>query len=322
MKRVVQILVIAALLAAVLSVAGCVRQEAANTDDVQSTGKVPAIRVATLQTDDLLPLWVAESEGLLKDAGLDVQIQVFQSAQEQVAAVTAGEVDAMMTDMVVPVQLQAAGTAMRAVTAMQGAPAGVVAGAESGIKTVEDLAGVKTGCSSPTIIEFIYEKALREAGVPANQIETEEIKKLPVRLEMLQSGQIQAAALPWTLWQLAVSQGAVPVVGIEQDGAYTSTVLEFRDAWLQQDGADDAVGTLLECWDAAVGKINADPESYRELLAEKAQLPEALRDSYPVRTYPMSALPSREQFEEVVDWMVGRAYIPETIAYEELVYQR
>ncbi|MDR1413255.1 MAG: ABC transporter substrate-binding protein [Actinomycetes bacterium] len=310
-----------------LALGGC----SAGRDDAQSArtegsgadgaASLPAIKVGTLQTDDLLPLWVAEAEGLLTQGGLNVEIQSFQSAQEQIAAVTAGEIDAIMTDLVVPVQLTAAGTPMRAVTIMQGAPAGVVAGKDSGISTVSDLAGVKTGCSSPTILEFIYDKALTEAGVPADQIQTEEIKKLPVRLEMLQQGQIKAAALPWTLWQLAVQQGAVPVLDEAQDGSYTSTVLEFRDEWLQQENAAGAIKTLRDIWDQAVDLINASPDSYRELLVEKAKLPEPLRDSYPVRHYPATAPVPQEQVEEVVNWMVDKGYLNEALAYAELIYE-
>ena len=286
-----------------------------------SSGSAPVLRVGTLQTDDLLPLWVAEQQGLLTEAGLDVRIETFQSAQEQIAAVTAGQIDAIMTDMVVGAQLSAAGTPMRFVTALQGAPAGVAARAGADITQPADLAGVAAGCSSPTILEYIYERALLEAGVAADQIKTVEIKKLPVRLQMLTAGQIDAAVLPWTLYQLALSQGAVPVVGLAQDEAYTSTVLAFRQAWLDQPGSSAALGTLLGVLDQAVGLINADPDAQRGLLADKANLPAPLDTTYPVRPYPLSGPPEAGQVSAVLDWMTAKGYLTSPLTVEDLVWQ-
>jgi len=278
------------------------------------------LRVGTLQTDDLLPLWVAEANGMLKDAGLDVTITTFLSAQEQTAAVTAGQIDAIMTDMVVGAQLTAAGVPMRFVTRMQSAPAGVVASANSGIKEPADLAGVATGCASPTILEYIYDKALSDAGVPADQIKTTEIKKLPVRLQMLLSGQIEAAVLPWTLYQLALAQGAVPVLGPDQVGDYTSTVLAFRQAFLDQAGAADFVAKLLGVWDKAVDVINADPAAQRGLLASKAGLPSPLDTTYQVRQYPKSGPPPVSQVDDMLGWMSAKGYLNSTLTSDDLMY--
>jgi len=280
------------------------------------------LRVGTLQTDDLLPLWVAEQQGLIANAGLNVEITTFQSAQEQTAAVTAGQIDAIMTDMVVGAQLSAAGVPMKFVTVMQDAPAGVVARAGAGITKPADLAGVATGCASPTILEFIYDKALHDAGVPDDQIVTTEIKKLPVRLQMLQSGQIDAAALPWTLYELALAQGAVPVIDLAADGAYTSTVLAVRASWLDVAGSDAFLTRLLDVWDKCVGVINADPNAQRGLLAAKTSLPSPLDTTYPVRHYPASGRPPIEQIQAVLDWMTAKGYLTTKLTTDDLLMPR
>jgi len=277
------------------------------------------LRVGTLQTDDLLPLWVAESKGWLTDAGLDVRITTFLSAQEQTAAVTAGQIDAIMTDMVVGAQLTASGVPMVFVTQMQGAPAGVVAGPGTGITRPADLAGVETGCASPTILEYIYDRALHDAGVPDGQIKTTEIKKLPVRLQMLLSGQIKAAVLPWTLYHLALAQGAAPVLGPGQVGGYTSTVLAFRSGWLAQTGSTDFVVNLLGAWNRAVDVVNADPDGQRALLAGKANLPSPLDTTYPVRHYPQTGAPPTAQVDDVLTWMRAKGYLTGDLTSDDLL---
>ena len=320
-SRYLSLLAVAALVAAMLVAAGCAAdQEPAPSDGGNGAqAQLVPVTIGTLKTDDILPLWVAENEGLLEEAGLDVTIEVFPSALEQIAAISAGQIDGMMTDMVVPLNLIDGGVPVRAAWAMQSAPAGIVASADSGITQVSQLAGVKTGNSSGTILEYIYDRALTDAGVPADQIVTEEVKKLDVRLSLLMSGQVDAAVLPWTLFGAAVGGGGVPVLGPEQAQPYSQTVLEFSEAFLAQEGAEATVDELRKQWNAGVAIVNADPNAQRELLGVKTDLGERLAN-YPVRTYPEAALPDRDKFEDVVEWMVQRGYLDAPIAYEDLVY--
>ena len=71
--------------------------------------KGATLTIGTLATEDLLPLWVAESEGMFADAGLDVEIVPFQSATELISGVSSGEVDMAMTDIMVTASMFAIG---------------------------------------------------------------------------------------------------------------------------------------------------------------------------------------------------------------------
>jgi len=323
MKRTIMrgITVVLALLMTGATLSGCGSQSSSSSDVKTSEAPMTVIRVGALQTDDILPLWVAVDKGYTKDADLDVQMTTFQSAQEQVAAMTAGKIDAMMTDMVVPVQLNAAGTPVKAVTVCQTAPAGIVAGKDSGITEVGQLAGVETGCSSPTAMEYIYDSALAQAGVPKDQIKTTEIKKIPVRLQMLSEGQLKAAVLPWTLYTMAQQQGATPVLDQDQAAKLTSTVLVFSQKFLDTKDADMHLADLLRQYNKAVDDINAKPDSFRALLVAQAKLPDAIANTYKMRQYPKVKLPEQAQFSEVVAWMLEKGYIKESQSYKDLTHK-
>jgi len=305
--------------------------EAATTAPTETEVNFPAIRVGTLPTDDLLPLWVASDEGLLEAAGLDVEIITFQSPQDSLAAITAGEVDALMTDMVVATLLTEGGVPVRGVTTMAGAPAGIVAGADTGITSLADLANVPVAISTPTIIEYTVDKALTDAGVAPEDIEFEVIPALSTRLQMLTEGNIDAAALPWTLLRLAEQQGATVLLDREQADGITSTVLVFSQTFIDGTPAtgDDvtpadssaAIAELLVQWDAAVELINANPDNYRELLIESANLPEPLRDTYPVVQYYPTQLPNEEHWNAVLDWMRANDYLDSDLTYNDMIFQ-
>jgi len=299
-------------------------------NDGASDAALPAIKVGTLQTDDLLPLWAASEEGRLSDAGLDVEIIVFQSGQEQIAAMTAGEIDALMTDMVVSALLSESNAPVRAVTVMGGAPAGIVVGPEANISDLKDLANVPVGVATPTAIEYVVDAALADAGVPDDEVKFEVVPKLPVRLEMLMAGNIDAAALPWTLAALAEKQGASIILDRDQARAYGATVLCFSQSFLDGKPASGdtstpelaatAVQTVLTEWDRSVEAINADPDGYRELLVETANLPEPLRESFPIPTYPNTQLPDEGQWTAVLDWMKDKGYLTIDLSYDQMVF--
>ena len=95
MKKVLMSLACAAVLACGLALAGC--SNGSEPQEKSEEAQVPAMRIGTMQTEDALPFWVAEQDGLYGDAQVD--IVTFQSAQELSTAFAAGEIDAAMTDV-------------------------------------------------------------------------------------------------------------------------------------------------------------------------------------------------------------------------------
>ena len=80
--------------------AGEDRSGGTQDQDDQSQTRGP-VRIGVLQIADSFPLYVAVEEGLFQKYGLDVEIIEFQSASDQSVAYEAGELDGMMTDMIV-----------------------------------------------------------------------------------------------------------------------------------------------------------------------------------------------------------------------------
>ena len=82
--------------------------EASATNNGSGTASAaPKIVVGTLATEDILPCWVAQEEGLFANENLDAEVAVFQSASELIAAVSSGSVDFAMTDPMVTASLYA-----------------------------------------------------------------------------------------------------------------------------------------------------------------------------------------------------------------------
>ncbi|HEX9092519.1 MAG TPA: ABC transporter substrate-binding protein [Coriobacteriia bacterium] len=300
-------------------VAGC-------SSSSESTAALSPVRIGTLPTEDSLPLWVAERDGLFEKAGLKVTIQSFQSAQERDAALTAGAIDGFMGDLIAAGTLRSGGIPVKVVTVMLGATPkegrfGIAVKPGSDVISIEQLAGRPIGTSSGTIQEYVLDSLMLQAGLGPDDIKKEEVKKVPVRFELLMSGKLEAAALPEPFLSLAQKQGAKIVADDTGDQNISQTVLVFSQKYLDTAGGSASVAKLLGVWDQAVEKVNAAPDTFRALLVDKAKIPDPLKDSYVVNTYPKAQLPKQEDVEAVLDWMDGAGLLPKAVTYDDLMWQ-
>ncbi|MCL2137544.1 MAG: MetQ/NlpA family ABC transporter substrate-binding protein [Coriobacteriia bacterium] len=303
----------------VTSLNGCRLVEDAGNG--QKAGSGAPVRIGTMATEDFLPYWLAEQKGLFESAGLNVSINVFQSAHELSTAMAAGEIDMAMTDPMVSISLAAGGTAIQILWVTLGQTAeqgrfGILAHPDSGIVSLSDLAGVPVAIGSNTIPEYTYDRLMAAAGVPAGQIVYEEVKMVPVRFEMVSNNQVAAAALPASLLYLGEKTGLVLIADDSAGENISQTVMIAREDFVTKQSGTDVLQRLQETWDSAVKLVNADPESCRQLLVEKTQLPLPIADDYPVPTYPEAKLAADWMIDNVLDWMTAKSYLTVNVAYE------
>lgn len=323
----VRLFVASALLATMVA-SGCSPTPAPTETTEEEPATPAAIKIGTLATQDSLPLWAAEAAGYFAQNGLeDVEIVTFQSAQECQAALASGAVDALMTDLIVAANLHASGTEVVIPTVMLGADKeqgrfAIVASPQSSATSIEDLANVPVGTASATITEYVLDQLMAQADVPSDQVKKEEVDKVPVRFELLMSGQLQAASLPEPLVSLAELQGAKVVEGgddtLAEENISQSVLCVNREYAESPEGAA-ALDALLAAWDKAVADINSDPASFRGMLVEKARLPQPLAESYEVSEYPNAAPPSEDDVQRVLDWMDEKGYLQADITPQDLL---
>lgn len=303
--------------------------EAGTEKPAEESPVVPAsLTIGTLTTEDALPLWVAEADrdgALLTEAGLtEFEIVTFQAAAERDAALAAGEIDAFMGDIIAAAQLESGGIPVTIATVMLGSTPGegrfgIVAPPESNVTDLKALAGVPVGTSSGTIQEYVLDGLMRQAGVAADQVAKEEVKKVPVRFDLVMQGQLKAAALPEPFLSLAEAQGAVLVADDTTGENLSQTVLVFSDEYLEREGGVEAMDAVLRVWDEAATIVNEDPDAWRDLLVEKARLPEPIAQTYGISTYPAHQLPTQEQVDAVLEWMQAKKLLKEPVTYGDLV---
>lgn len=301
-----------------VALAGCGSSSGSSASNAAPSGGAAKVKIGTLATEDILPMWVAESEGIFAENGVDASVEVFQSATELIAGVTSGSVDYAMTDPMVAASMFASGTDVQVKWITLGATAdqgrfGIMSASDD-VKTLSDLAGVPIGVGSNTILEYVMDTLMTEAGVPADAITKEELQKLPVRYQAMASGQVKAAALPGSLLALGEANGCHVVADDTTGDNISQSIMIVRSDFLNQNPA--AEEALEKAWNKAVEKINANPEGYRELLVKKASLPDAIASTYKISTYPSCQLPTQEMVDRVLAWMDGKGYLSAKVNYD------
>jgi len=311
------LLVVAGLLAACAPAA-------APTAAAPGAGGEPAspLRIALLPIVDALPMYVAEQEGLFKARGLVVDFTPVGSAAQRDQLVAAGQADGFINDMVSTffynkdeIRVQVVRYAR---TAGPNSPMyRILAAKNSGIKAASDLKGVQIGVSQGTVIEYMTDRLLQFEGLKPGDYQTLAVPNISDRMTLLNSGELKAATLPDPFFSLAQQQGASVLADDLDHPELSYSTIAFRKAVLDQRPAD--VRAFLSAIEEATQKLNAHPEAYRSLLADRKLIPAPLLSTYTIPTFPLKGVPTQAQFEDALNWAKGKGLITKDLAYQDSV---
>lgn len=273
------------------------------------------LRLGIMPDADSLPFMVAESEGLFVKNGVAVELVSFANAQERDAAIQAGRLDGAISDLLAAAFLVAGGFDMRVTSATDGRY-GIAAAPGSGITNAAGLAGKKIGLSSNTIIQYSVDAITNAAGLSASGYSAVAIPKMPVRMEMLLAGQVDAAGLPEPFLTTAIQRGAT-LVGTTEQFRIDAAVIVFSKAVL--DSRLTEVKQLYTAYAMAAEKINAAPDSYRSFLVEKARFPAEVKDAYRFVKYRKPTLPEAAQVQAAISWLKARGLLSKDLVPADLL---
>jgi len=287
-----------------------------------SAAPATTLRIGVLPILEALPLYVALSQGTFAEEGLQVEFIPAASAAERDQLMQAGQIDGMINDLVSTLlynqqQVQIVIVRFARVASAQDPAYRILASAGSGITGVDGLRGVPIGVSEGTVIEYVTDRLLEAEGLAPDEIEIVAVPKIPDRLALLDSGELQAATLPDPLASLALQAGAVLIIDDTAHPEYGTSVLSFRKAIVDEN--PEAVRAFLRALEAATAEVNGDPGKWSTLLTENKLVPAPLVGTYQLPTFPSASVPSEAQYADVLDWAIAGGLITGSAAYTDSV---
>jgi NitT/TauT family transport system substrate-binding protein len=316
-------LLLLSFIIALFAITGCVAPAPQGGEGEAADANAEPLRVAVLPITDVVPFYVAQDQGYYADNNVNVELIPVSSGAERDTVVQTGKADCELTDIHGVVLTNASDALQLRVisSARQATPEQaqfyLLSSPQSGIESPEDLVGASIGISENTIIDYWTERMLTYAGVDPDQVNLTNTPQIPVRLELLLNGKLDAAVLPDPLAALAQLQGATVVLDDSQLPQVGVSVIACRQDAIQERGDD--VKALLAAWDQAVEAINADPAQFQDILIENTRVPEPLQGQYTLPQFPVQALPSEAQVVDVVNWAMDRSLIEEPLTYDQVV---
>ncbi len=281
------------------------------------------LKIGFLPAEDELPLFVGLQRGDFARAGVDLQLITFASAIERDTAFRAGQLDGIVTDLVA-VGLFGKGkmpVKMSSITLGAKPSEGrfaLLAGPKSGIKGVPDLKDVPVAISNNSIIEFVTYQLLISGGLKDNEIKTLEIPKVPVRLEMLINGQVAAATLPDPFAALAEARGA-KVIASDTDATVNLSPIVYVFTTQALEKKAETLQRFYATYSQIVQDINADSESFRNVMLEYCRIPKGIEEIYPVPAFPLPTVPTESEWDLVMDWMTRKGILKKPLPYAQYV---
>jgi len=276
------------------------------------------LRVGIMPDADSLPFMVAGDHGFFERENVKVELIIFSNPQERDAAIQAGRLDGTISDLLAAAFLNAGGYDFK-VTSLTDGRYGIAASAKSGIKNLTGLKGKRIGLSTNTIIQYTVDAQLESAGISMSEYEAVAIPRMPLRLEMLQTGQIEAASLPEPLLTAAVAQGAVLLSTTDTTGIDAGVMLFSKKSL---DAKLDSIKAFYRAYYKAAMQINANPDAFRDYLVEHAAFPAAIRDAYRFVQYRKPTMVGENQVRKALNWLKARKLLEADISYTDLIDRR
>ena len=279
-----------------------------------------------LPAADTIVLHVAADEGLFAKQGLEVEIVPFQSALELGAAMRAGALSGHFGDIINVLMQNESGSPQAIVaTTSHSSPDnrcfGLVVSPKSKAQTLADLKGKDIAVSSATIIDFLLAQLLQQEGAAPDFLNRQDIRQIPVRLQMLLSGQIESALLPEPLVSLVEAKGARTILNDCKLNTPLAVIALKRDVLDAPDGAQ-TVAKFREALREAAKRINGTPDAYRPIMG---LLPKGASANYTMVRFDMThtptGLPSEADIKTFADWMKASRILKKDPAYGDVVFQ-
>jgi NitT/TauT family transport system substrate-binding protein len=280
-----------------------------------STG---TLRLGVFADADSLPFLLAERDSLFAQEGVNVELLRFQSAVERDSAFQAGALDGMISDILAALLSVQGGFPVK-ITSLTDGRYGIAAAPASNLKNLADLAGTSIASSRNSVIHYMIDTLMAEAGVPEDKIIISPVPKMPIRLEMLLGGQASGAGLPEPFLTTAGIRGAT-ILAATDDYGMGLGVLLFSEKSLKE--KLPLIEKLYRAYWKAAQMINASPNSYRQLLVATAGFSKEAAETYRFVVYQHPRLPRPEDMRSASDWLVRKGLLTKPIALQNLTDSR
>ncbi len=305
MKKIISILAIS-----ILALTGC--------GSTTSESDVVTINMAAMNSISQLPYLYAEENGMFEEAGIDMNIQLFNSAKDRNAAWDTGDYTVEVGDLTSGAILSNLGEDIT-ITGSPETTYKLVANpeiSESFDGDFSSLDGMSVGLSENTVIEFYVDIVADMYDIEFDKVAMPDI---PGRYSALISGDLDLAILPDPFPSMAAEDGG-DIIWTSTDSSDIPQISALN--WNENFDDMDTISKVIEITNEASQEMNElGPDSYRDIAIANNMIDEAYFDAVTADlVFTESVVPSVGTWEAVVDWTNAKGITEDVASHEEIMF--
>ena len=282
MKKYKIILLVILVAAAVLSAVGCGSAEKDAEDLSLQVGLMPAV--------DAAPVLLAEKNGYFEELGLDVELQIFNNAQDRQSALQTQSIDGAITDLIAVAANVNGGFDIKATTMTNGVFP-VLSNEASQNKT-----DIKVGMMEVSVTNFLIDEWLGDRY----KIEKVYINDIPARLAAIQSEQLDMGLFPEPMASMGELSGLEKNI-YQPESGFCPDVIVFTGKALTE--KEEAIKLFHEAYNKAVDELNSNPQAARDILMEKIpNLKPEIKEKIILPEYTKTSIPDDQYIDKIIQW--------------------
>lgn len=300
-----------AIMAVALVLGGCAPEE---KQEKAETQEEHTIRLGVMPSTDNMPFIIAQKEGYAKEHGVKIDLEVFKSANDRDAALQAGKLDGVITDLVAMAIYRQGGLDVKVVAAPYD-QFDLVTNEEA--KTVAQLKGKEVAFSTRTGTAYAVDMMLREAGLRRDDIVVNEVPQVPARLELLTNKRVAGAVLPEPFVTMAKAN-QMTMVQSTRDIGINPFAIAFTASFIDKESK--AIRGMFDAYNQAATYIEtADKSDYINLFIEEVGFPETLKGQIEIPDYGKLEQVKVTDIESAFNWARKEGLLKKELKVEDVI---
>jgi NitT/TauT family transport system substrate-binding protein len=252
---------------------------------------------------DGLPSLVAVRQGIYDSLDIKIDFITYASATDRDAAFLSGKLDGMLTDYPGATLLQAKGSRLRLVMETDGSLS-LIASKKSNVRNPDDLKGKNISVSGNTFVEYATDEVMKRACLHPGEVNKPEINNIPLRLMMLEDGQISASFLPGPATAIALNDGHTALLNTRQMGLRCTGIVFSEKAITEK---DEEIRRFITGYNLGVKYLQTRPQNeWTEILVKEFGLQEKAAMQIDLPDYRSATRPSYHDIEKIIAWLKSK----------------
>ncbi len=231
-----------------------------------------SIQIGVRTANDHVPFYIADREGMYRQAGLEVQVHLIPSNTEIIEALQRGDLQMGAVPVTTAIAAIDQGARLRIVAMTGRGSDGLLVRADGGIARWEDLRGKRIATIRASILDVLLRQALERHGLdPERDVTLVYFQKLGDMVSALKTGQVEATSNTEPFMTDAVRQGWGRILGYytEQWPDHPCCVVLAREDFLREHPQE--VEKILDVHVRAVRWAQGDPAFAARVIVEYLQ---------------------------------------------------